>query len=161
MRKQRSGRIVNITSVEGRIAIPFHYGYHGTKFALEGLSESIQYELEPFGIKLILIEPGAVGSSFWKNMKMAAKTSSLDNNSPYMQMANNMSEALKQMVQNSIHPSEVAKVILQAVTSDNPDFRYIVGNDAAMSLEARRNMSDRKFENLVKKQLNLQYGNMD
>lgn len=55
-------------------------------------------------------------------MKTAAKTSSLGNNSPYVEMANNMSEALKQMVQNSRHPSEVANVILRAVMSDNPDF---------------------------------------
>ena len=54
-----------------------------------------------------------------------------------------------------MHPSEVAKVILQAVTSDNPDFRYVVGKDAVMALEARRNMSDRKFGTLIKKQLNL------
>lgn len=155
MRKQRSGRIVNITSMGGRIAVPFHSGYHGTKFALEGLSESIQYELEPFGIKIILIEPGAVGSNFWKNMKMT-KTSSLDNNLPYRQMANNMLEAQKQMIQNAMHPSEVAKVILGAVTSDNPDLRYVVGKDAVMSLEARRNMSDGEFENLIKKELNLQ-----
>jgi short-subunit dehydrogenase len=157
MRKQRSGRIVNITSMGGRIAVPFHAGYHGSKFALEGLSESVQYELEPFGIKVILVEPGAVGSNFWKNMKMASKTSSLVNNSPYRQMANNMSEAQKQMAQNAMHPSEVAKAILRAVTSDNPDFRYAVGKDAAMTLEARRNMSDAEFENLIKKQLNLQY----
>ena len=73
MRKQGSGRIVNIASVGGRIAVPFHSGYHGTKFAVEGLSESTKYELEPFGIKVILIEPGAVGSSFWKNMKKAQR----------------------------------------------------------------------------------------
>ena len=75
MRNQRSGKIVNITSVGGKLAIPFHSGYHGTKFALEGLSESIQYELDPFGIKVIIIEPGAVGSRFWKNMKSAEKSS--------------------------------------------------------------------------------------
>jgi short-subunit dehydrogenase len=63
MRNQRNGKIVNITSMGGRIAIPFDSIYHGTKFALEGLSESMQYELEPFGIKIILIEPGAVGSA--------------------------------------------------------------------------------------------------
>ncbi|MDQ3971764.1 MAG: short-chain dehydrogenase/reductase, partial [Thermoproteota archaeon] len=67
------------------------------------------------------------------------------------------SEALKQMVQNTTPSSEVAKVILQAVTSDNPDFRYVIGKDAAMIIEARRNMSDREFENLMKKQFNLQY----
>ena len=152
MREQKSGKIINITSIGGRIAVPFHSGYHGTKFALEGLSESLQYELGPFGIKVILIEPGAVGSSFWKNMKMAAKTSNLDNNSPYGQMANNMSTHNRK---NSMHPSEVANVILRAVTSDNADFRYTVGKDAATSLEARRNMSDEEFTDLIKKQLHL------
>ena len=62
---------------------------------------------------------------------------------PYIQMANNLSKAQKQMARNSMHPSKVAKVILQAVTSDNPDFRYVVGKDAAMTLEARRNMTER------------------
>ena len=56
---------MNMTS-GGRLAVPFHSGYHGTKFALEGLTESIKYELEPFGINAILIEPGAIGSSFGK-----------------------------------------------------------------------------------------------
>jgi hypothetical protein len=59
------------------------------------------------------------------------------------------------MQQNTVHPSEVAKVILQAVIADNPDFSYVVGKDAAMILEARRNMSDREFVNFIKKQLNL------
>jgi NAD(P)-dependent dehydrogenase (short-subunit alcohol dehydrogenase family) len=154
MRKQRSGRIVNITSMGGRIAIPLDSIYHGTKFALEGLSESIQYELEPFGIKIILIEPGAIGSNFWKNLKMATKISD-PNIAVYRQLENNMSEALKQMVQNTIPSSEVSKVILQAITSDNPEFRYIVGKDAASIIEARGNMSDKEFQNLIKKQFNL------
>jgi short-subunit dehydrogenase len=125
----------------GRIAIPLDSIYHATKFALEGLSESIQYELEPFGIKVILIEPGAVGTNFWKNWRMAAKASSSrdnDDNSPYKQIENNMFESFKKMEQNSIHPSEVAKVILEAVISDNPDFRYVVGKDAPAILETRR-----------------------
>jgi len=157
MRKQRSGKIVNITSVGGKWAIPFHSGYHGTKFALEGISESIQYELDPFGIKIIIIEPGAVGSSFWKNMKNATKSSNLtDGESPYVSMMSNMSAALKQMEQNSIPPSEVANMIVNAVTTDNPDFRYVVGKDAIMALEAKANLSDLEFRRLVKKQLNLQ-----
>ena len=56
------------------------------------------------------------------------------------------------MAQNTIHPSEVAKAILEAVTSDNPDFRYVVGKDATMIIEARKNMLDREFQNLIKKQ---------
>jgi len=154
MREQRGGIIVNITSLGGRISFPLNSPYHATKFALEGLSESIQYELEPFGIKVIVIEPGGVGSNFLKNLKMSTKTSD-PLNSPYRSMQNSMSEYFKQWAQNLTHPSEVAKVILQAVTTDNPDFRYVVGKDAAMALESRRNMSDREFQNLIKKQINL------
>ena len=159
MRKQRSGRIVNITSMGGRIAIPLDSIYHATKFALEGLSESIQYELGPFGIKVILIEPGAVGTNFWKNWKMAAKAERSGDNtdySQYKQIENNMFESFKQMVQNAIHPSEVAKVILQAVKDDNPNFRYVVGKDAATILESRKRMSDSEFQDFFKKQFNLQ-----
>jgi NAD(P)-dependent dehydrogenase (short-subunit alcohol dehydrogenase family) len=161
MREKRRGKIVNVTSMGGRIAIPLDSIYHASKFALEGLSESVQYEVEPFGIKIILIEPGAVGSNFWKNLKMVSKTSSNNDNnnnsdSPYRQLANSMSESFKQMQQNMLHPSEVAKVILQAVTSENPDFRYVVGKDATAIIEARRNMSDREFVNFIKRQLNLQ-----
>jgi short-subunit dehydrogenase len=74
MRKEGGGIIVNITSLGGRISFPLNSPYHATKFALEGLSESIQYELEPLGIKVIVIEPGGVGSNFLKNLKWASKT---------------------------------------------------------------------------------------
>ena len=154
MRKQGGGIIVNITSVGGRITFPLNSPYHATKFALEGLSESMQYELEPLGIKIIVIEPGGVGSNFLKNLKMASNTSD-PLNSPYRSMQSSISEYFKQWSQNLMHPSEVAKVILQAVTADNPDFRYVVGKDAAMALESRRNMSDREFQNMMKKQINL------
>jgi Short-chain dehydrogenases of various substrate specificities len=150
MRKQGGGIIVNITSLGGRIAFPLNSAYHATKFALEGLSESIQYELEPFGIKIIVIEPGGVGSNFLKNLKMVSKP-----NSPYGPIQNSMSEYFKQWAQNLTHPSEVAKAILHAVTSDNPHFRYVVGKDAMMTLESRKSMSDREFYNLIKKQINL------
>jgi NAD(P)-dependent dehydrogenase (short-subunit alcohol dehydrogenase family) len=73
MRKQGAGIIVNITSLGGRISFPLNSPYHATKFALEGLSESIRYELEPFGIKIIVIEPGGVGSNFLKNLKCLQK----------------------------------------------------------------------------------------
>jgi NAD(P)-dependent dehydrogenase (short-subunit alcohol dehydrogenase family) len=155
MRKRGGGIIVNITSLGGKISFPLNSPYHATKFALEGLSESIQYELEPFGIKVIVIEPGGVGSNFLKNLKWASKMSDPPLNSPYRSIQNSMSEYFKQWAQNLTHPSEVAKVILQAVTSDNPDFRYVVGKDAEMTLESRRSMSDREFQNMIKKQINL------
>ena len=153
MRRQGAGKIVNITSMGGRIAIPLSSSYHGSKFALEGISESIQYELEPFGIKVILIEPGAVGSNFWKNIKIAKSSS--DSNSPYTQFGNKILKAYEQMEQNTISPSVVAKTILDAVTSNNPQLRYVVGEDAAKTLEARKNMPDNEFGDLIKKQFGI------
>src|ERR687896_2735285 len=153
MRKQGAGKIVNITSMGGRISIPLSSSYHGSKFALEGLSESIQYELEPFGIKIILIEPGAVGSNFWKNIKIAKKATSP--NSPYAQQAANVSKTFRKMEENSMHPAVVAKTILDAVTSNNPQLRYVVGEDAAKTLEARKNMPDNEFGDLIKKQFGI------
>jgi NAD(P)-dependent dehydrogenase (short-subunit alcohol dehydrogenase family) len=153
MRSQRSGKIVNITSMGGRISIPLSTFYHGSKFALEGVSESLQYELEPFGIKMILIEPGAVGSNFWKSIKIANGATSP--NSPYTQLADNMSKTFKKMEENAMHPSEVAKTILDVVTSDDPQLRYVVGNDATKIIEARQNMSDKEFGNLIKDQFKI------
>jgi short-subunit dehydrogenase len=153
MRRQRSGKIINITSMGGRISIPLSAFYHGSKFALEGVSESLQYELEPFGIKIILIEPGAVGSNFWKSIKIAKKATSPD--SPYAQLVDNISKTFKKMEENAMHPSEVAKTILDVVTSDDPQLRYIVGNDATKTIEARKNMSDREFGNLIKDQFKI------
>jgi NAD(P)-dependent dehydrogenase (short-subunit alcohol dehydrogenase family) len=154
MRKQKGGTIANITSLGGRVSFPLNSVYHATKFAFEGLSESIQYELEPFGIKIIVIEPGGVGSNFMKNLKMASKASD-PSNSPYGSIQNRISEYFKQWLQSAIHPSEVAKTILHAVTSDNPEFRYVVGKDAMMTLESRKSMSDREFQGMIKKQINL------
>jgi NAD(P)-dependent dehydrogenase (short-subunit alcohol dehydrogenase family) len=153
MRKQGGGTIVNVTSLGGRISFPLNSAYHATKFALEGLSESIQYELEPFGIKIIVIEPGGVGSNFLKNLKMVSKAD--PSSSPYGSIQNSVSEYFKQWSQNLTHPSEVAKAVLQAVTSDNPEFRYVVGKDAVMTLDSRRNMSDREFQDMIKKQIGL------
>jgi len=155
MRKQRSGKIVNITSMGGRIAVPLDSIYHGTKFALEGVSECIRYELGSFGIKIILVEPGAVGSNFWKNLKIASK--SKDSQSPYRKIIDNVSEVFSKMTENVIHPSEVAKIIVNAVTIENPEFRYIVGNDAKVILDTKAKFSEKEFEDFMKDQFKLAY----
>jgi NAD(P)-dependent dehydrogenase (short-subunit alcohol dehydrogenase family) len=150
MRNQRNGRIVNLSSMGGRMAIPLDSAYHGTKFALEGLSESLQYEVEQFGIKIIIIEPGAIKSNFFNNLKMASKAQRPD--SPYAQMMQKLNAGFSFILENAAHPVEVAKVILAAVTSEDPQLRYTVGDDAAMILQAKRTMSDTEFRNLMKKQ---------
>jgi hypothetical protein len=95
-----------------------------------------------------------VGSLLWQTI--ASKTTSPDYiDSPYKQIVNNVSESFKQMQQNTIHLSEVANVILQAVLSDNPDFRYVIGKDAAAIIEAIKNMPDKEFQHFMKGQFNL------
>jgi len=119
MRKQHRGTIVNVSSMGGRVAIPYDSFYHASKFAIEGLSESLQYEIEPLGVKIVLIEPGAVKSDFWKNLKL---TDNIED-SPYRPVIQRLSESFEKMSQNATPPEHVAQIILKAVKSDNPDFR--------------------------------------
>jgi short-subunit dehydrogenase len=73
MRKQQGGTIVNISSIGGRVALPLCPAYHGTKFALEGVSESMRFETDSFGIKVILVEPGTIRSNLLKNVKVGQR----------------------------------------------------------------------------------------
>jgi NAD(P)-dependent dehydrogenase (short-subunit alcohol dehydrogenase family) len=150
MRKQRGGTMVNISSMGGRIGLPLNPAYHGTKFALEGISESMRYETEPFGINVILVEPGTIRSNFLRNAKVGQKTA--EPSSPYAPMAQTLQKAWGPLFDQGTPPEEVAKVILKAVTSDNPSMRYMVGDDAIQMIEARKGMSDLEFEGLVKQQ---------
>ena len=149
MRKQKSGTIVNISSGAGRFGYAGASAYISTKFAVEGLSESMSYELEPFGIKVILVEPGVIRTNVFKNIVTAKK--SQNPNSPYSQIMQKMSTSFEHMLENaSSSPDLVAKVVLQAVTSENPSLRYLAGKDVETWIEAKRNKSDDEFYKMVK-----------
>jgi NAD(P)-dependent dehydrogenase (short-subunit alcohol dehydrogenase family) len=153
MRKQNNGIIVNISSVGGVIGIPGLSAYHSTKFALEGLSESISYELEPFGIRVVIIEPGFVRTNIMNSSIIAKKAS--DRKSPYFSSIQQLEKSFKSAMENtsaSSPPEEVAKVILQAVTSERPKLRYAVGNDASSIIQTKTTMSDTEFRSLIKQQ---------
>jgi NAD(P)-dependent dehydrogenase (short-subunit alcohol dehydrogenase family) len=158
MRKQHSGggTIVNVSSVGGRIGVPILSAYQSTKFALEGLSESMSYELEPFGIRVVIIEPGFIRTNIVNSSTPAEKA--LDPKSPYFPLMQKVKNYFKSMMENSSSsspPEEVAKVILQAITSKNPQLRYTVGNDAATIIQARMNMPDKEFRKMVIQNLSL------
>ena len=148
MRKQKSGTIVNVSSVGGRIGLPVLSAYHSTKFALEGLSESMSYELEPFGIRVVIIEPGVIRTNIMNSSIIAKKAQ--DPKSPYFSLIQKLENNFKLMMENeSSPPEEVAKVILGVVTSENPQLRYTVGNDAATMIQARVSMSDNQFKKMI------------
>jgi NAD(P)-dependent dehydrogenase (short-subunit alcohol dehydrogenase family) len=155
MRRQKEGgRIINVSSIGGIVGYPFSSAYCSTKFALEGLSESMSYEVEQFGIKVILIEPAFVISDFHKNAKIVIKSDKAANFSPYTQTMNKMFEAYKEVIEEyKISAEEVAKVILNAAISANPVQRYLVGKYSETMMEAKRTMSDTQSHNMMDSQL--------
>jgi len=148
MRRNQHGTIINLSSIVGKVGIPAMSGYVSSKFALEGLMESMRYELEPFGIKVVLVEPGVIKTNFLNSSVYAKKA--LEQISPYRTLIQKMGDDIGSMFENGASPTEVANVILQAATSTNPEIRYSVGSDAASLLDARRKMSDIDFETFFK-----------
>ena len=142
MRKQGNGTIVNISSMVGRFGVPLNSAYVSSKFAVEGLSESISFELEEFGIRVIVIEPGVVKSDFFQNVKVKG----MNFESPYQKLMERRVNFLDKAMKNSLTSSyDVADTILDALNSKDPKFRYVIGNDATNSLRMRNSLSDRKF----------------
>ena len=148
MRKQRSGLIVNISSGAGRFGFPTGSAYVSTKFAVEGLTESMSYEVESFGIKVILIEPGVIKTNFFNSSVLAKK--SQDPNSPYATLMKGMEDSVDKMMENGSTPQYVAEVVFDAVTSENPKLRYLAGKDVEQWIEAKKKMSDEEFVNMMK-----------
>jgi NAD(P)-dependent dehydrogenase (short-subunit alcohol dehydrogenase family) len=152
MRRQESGTIVNISSGAGRFGFPSGSAYVSTKFAVEGLSESISYELEPFGIKVVIVEPGVIRTNFGNGLVVARK--SQDPNSPYSQMMKKIGNSFQELMKNSSSPDLVANVVLKAVKDGSPNLRYLAGNDVEQWLGAKRNMSDEEFYKMMAQNFN-------
>ena len=148
MRNQSAGIIVNISSGLGRFGIATSSAYASSKFAIEGLTESISYELEPFGIRTILVEPGIIKTNFIKAAVLAEK--SKDPNSPYFQFMNNMENGMKKLIESGESPEYVAKVVLDAINDSNPKLRYLAGKDVEHIMEIKNKVSDEDFHNMIK-----------
>ena len=148
MRKQRSGRILNLSSGAGIFGYPGGSAYVSTKFAVEGLSESIAYELEPFGIKVILIEPGFIGTNFTNAMVVAKKAQ--DPTSSYSELMQKIMASASELAKNASDAELVANVILDAASNPNPRLRYLVGKDVESWVAGKKNMDELEFFNMIK-----------
>ena len=152
MRKQKSGTIVNISSGAGRFGLPGASAYVSTKFAVEGLSESMSYELEPFGIKVVIVEPGVIRTNFFDGLVVAKK--SQDPNSPYSQIMQKIATGFEEMMKNaSSSPDLVAKVVLNSIRDENPSLRYLAGSDVETWLGGKRKMADEELYKMMKQNL--------
>ena len=150
MRKQGSGKIINVSSVAGRIGFPASPAYISSKFALEGLSESLRLEMAPFGVDVIIIEPGVIKTNFLNPVRLAKKSES---DTAYRDITARVVSGVKMMAEMGTPPKEVADTIVKSINDDKPLPRYIVGNDASMFLEAKKSKTDIEFENYLKKEL--------
>jgi NAD(P)-dependent dehydrogenase (short-subunit alcohol dehydrogenase family) len=151
MRRQRSGTIVNISSGAGRFGFPSSSAYVSTKFAVEGLSESMSYELEPFGIRVVIVEPGVIRTNFLDGVVVAKK--SKDQNSPYSQMMQKVTAGFEEMMKNASSPDVVAKVVLNAIRDKNPNLRYLAGSDVEKWLGGKRKVADEELYKMMRQNL--------
>jgi NAD(P)-dependent dehydrogenase (short-subunit alcohol dehydrogenase family) len=150
MRSQRSGRIVNITSIGGKIGEPFGSWYHATKFAVEGLSDSLRMELRPFGIDVVIIEPGAIKTE-WNGIAREGLLK-YSGNTAYADGARQHARLLASADQGTLPsaPDVVARTIVKSVLAARPKTRYATGGGAGTVLFMRRWLSDRGFDALLR-----------
>jgi short-subunit dehydrogenase len=134
-RRQKGGTIVNIASMGGKVGFPLYSLYNSTKFAVEGFSEALQYELEQFGVRVKIIEPGVIKTDFYG--RSMTKTHN-DDDPVYGQYAGKSIEKLMAFGKNGISPDRVAKKIFKAASSKNRRLRYSIGPDAKLLLVIQR-----------------------
>ncbi len=149
MREQRSGTIINISSVGGKIYTPLGSWYHATKHALEGWSDCLRLELKRFGIHVVIVEPGAVITEFGDVMTAPMLERSGD--TVYAPLAKRVAEMTKKAYEGrrGSPPSVIAEVISKAVRAPRPKTRYAAGKYSFMTLFLRRWLSDRLFDRVI------------
>lgn len=152
MRKEKNGKVVNISSIGGRITFPYFSLYHATKFAVEGLTESMQFELNPLGIDLKLVEPGAFKTDFATRSLEVFDTSNLPD---YTEKQNDFFSKMESMVENGGDPIEVANTIFKAATDDSEQLRYLVGEDAVQWADAREQLNDIEYKAMIVENMGL------
>jgi len=152
MRERGSGTIVNVSSVAGRVAPPLDGFYAGTKFALEGMSEALHYEVGHFGVRVRLVEPGVFETGFQTNVQHHGMDAP-----PYDELDRQWQTVRGVLIGGGEAPGPevVAGVIADAVESDDRKLRWPVGDDAAMVFAARSSMDDEAFEDAMRSTLGL------
>jgi NADP-dependent 3-hydroxy acid dehydrogenase YdfG len=151
-RQNKSGTVVNISSIGGKMTFPLGTLYHGTKFAVEGISEALSFELEQIGCKVKIVEPGMINTDFGGR--------SLDffndeNLTEYQDLVSKLTQSMEVFTQHASEPDVVAEVIYAAATDETDQLRYTAGEDAKMLMENRKKYSDVEFIGGIKSQMGL------
>lgn len=151
--RKAKGRIVNVSSIGGKVSTPFLSPYAASKHAVEGLSDSLRRELRSLGIFVSLIEPGAVATPIWEKGNAAAKERraqlSEEANALYGAAMGKLQEAVGKVEKGAIPPEEVAKAIAHALTADRPKTRYLVGIEAKVQNALSSLLPDRMMDGFL------------
>jgi NADP-dependent 3-hydroxy acid dehydrogenase YdfG len=151
-RQNKSGIVINISSIGGKMTFPLGTLYHGTKFAVEGMSEALSYELEAIGCKMKIVEPGMIKTDFGGRSFDFANDESLVE---YQEFVGKIMQAMGPAAENASEASVVAEVIYEAATDGTDQLRYTAGDDAKVFMENRKKFSDAEFIGGLKAQFGL------
>ena len=154
MREQKSGKIINISSMGGKIYTPLGAWYHATKHALEGWSDALRIEVKQFNIDVVIVEPGAIATEFGD--VMLEPMLSRSGEGPYSHIAHSMANATRSSYEKkgaSSPPSVIANVISKAINAKKPKTRYVAGKMAKPLMFMRKRLSDRMFDRIIMSQV--------
>jgi short-subunit dehydrogenase len=151
MRERKSGRVINVSSMAGKFGEPLGAWYHATKYAVEGLSDCLRMEVKQFGIKVVIIQPGAIKTQW--NVIAEENLARVSGKSIYRDSANNHIKLFEKFYKSASEPIVVAKAISKAIQSKSPRTRYVVGAGAKLILFARKVLSDKIFDRIMLSQM--------
>lgn len=151
MRRQKSGKIVNITSTGGKLSSPLGGWYHASKYAVEALSDSLRMEVKQFGIDVIVIEPGAVKSE-WSDIAMESLRK-ISAGKAYSVLADKIVGMSNKLKSKNEDPEVIAELILKAISTRNPKTRYHAGYLSGTVLFLKKVLTDKQFDRLMLSQM--------
>ncbi len=154
MRENRWGVIINISSFLGKIGLPLLTFYNSSKYAVEGITDSLRYELRDFNIRVHSVMPGFFNTNFAKdNLRINSQT--FNENSPYAELVSRLAPTIVEQINGGNDASEAAALILDMIRDENSPARVTVGDKASKFIPMRRELSDEDFERRVREYYNL------
>ena len=154
MRKNKSGVIINISSFLGKIGLPLLTLYNSSKYAVEGITDSLRYELSPFNIRVHSIMPGFFDTEFARS-NLVTNLQTFDKNSPYAKLVSNLAPVIVEQINNGNDALEVAQTVLEILNNDTFVARVTVGDKAKKFIPMKKELSDEDFERRVREYYNL------
>jgi NADP-dependent 3-hydroxy acid dehydrogenase YdfG len=151
-RERRDGVIINVSSVAGKITFPLGTFYHGTKFAVEGISEAMVYEMGEIGVKMKIVEPGAIKTDFGGRSLDFSNDESVEE---YQGVIGKLIAAWEGLTKDAAEASLCAEVIYEAATDGTDQLRYLAGEDAKQYIATRTNLSDDEYMAVMKETFGL------